>query len=94
MLTLRGMQRVCILGGGTAGWFAALYLRQIFSPSVEIMVISAQEIPIVGVGEGGVLNFIGALEKLKIPLLEFIKETEAVHKLGFYIKGRVVIFII
>jgi tryptophan halogenase len=48
----------------------------------------------VGVGEGGVLNFIGALEKLKIPLLEFIKETEAVHKLGFYIKGRVVIFII
>lgn len=87
MLTLRGMQRVCILGGGTAGWFAALYLRQIFSPSVEIMVISAQEIPIVGVGEGGVLNFIGALEKLKIPLLEFIKETEAVHKLGFVYEG-------
>jgi tryptophan halogenase len=50
MLNLR--QRVCILGGGTAGWFAALYLCQIFNSSVEIMVISAQEIPIVGVGEG------------------------------------------
>jgi hypothetical protein len=41
-----------------------------------------------------VLNFIGALEKLKIPSLEFIKETEAVHKLGFYMKGGIVIFII
>jgi tryptophan halogenase len=56
MLNLRGMDRVVVVGGGTAGWFAALQLRQVFSPSVEIMVISAPEIPIVGVGEGGVLN--------------------------------------
>lgn len=81
------MQRVCILGGGTAGWFAALYLRQIFSPSVEIMVVSAPEIPIVGVGEGGILNFIAALQKLDIPLLEFIQQTQAVHKLGFVYEG-------
>ena len=52
MLNLHEMKRVCIVGGGTAGWFAALYLRQISSPNVEIMVISAPEIPIVGVGEG------------------------------------------
>lgn len=87
MLNLRGMQRVCVLGGGTAGWFAALHLRQLFSPTVEIMVISAPEIPVVGVGEGGVLNFISTLEKLNIPLLEFMQQTEAVHKLGFVYEG-------
>lgn len=81
------MQRVCILGGGTAGWFAALHLRQLFSPNVEIMVISTPEIPIIGVGEGGVLNFLSNLEKLNIPLFEFMQQTEAVHKLGFVYEG-------
>ncbi len=40
MLNLRGMERICIIGGGTAGWFSALHLREIFSPSVEIILIS------------------------------------------------------
>ena len=87
MLNLHEMKRVCIVGGGTAGWFAALYLRQISSPNVEIMVISAPEIPIVGVGEGGVLNFIDALIRLDIPLVEFLHATGAVHKLGFVYEG-------
>ncbi len=87
MLNLRGQQRVCIVGGGTAGWFAALHLRQLFSPSVEILLISAPEVPIVGVGEGGILNLMEALHRLKIPFGEFMQETEAVHKLGFVYEG-------
>ncbi len=87
MLNLRGIERICILGGGTAGWFAALHLRQIFSQNVEVMVVSSPEIPIVGVGEGGVLNFINALNKLNIPLLDFMQQTGAVHKLGFVYEG-------
>lgn len=87
MLNLRGQQRVCVVGGGTAGWFAALHLRQLFSPSVEIILISAPEVPIVGVGEGGILNLMEALLRLKIPFGEFMQETEAVHKLGFVYEG-------
>jgi tryptophan halogenase len=50
MLNLR--QRVCILGGGRQdGSQYYIYVRFLIH-SVEIMVISAQEIPIVGVGEG------------------------------------------
>ena len=33
MINLRGIKRVAIIGGGTAGWFAALTLRRIFSPN-------------------------------------------------------------
>lgn len=87
MLDLRGMTRVAILGGGTAGWLAALYLRKALQPHVEVLLISAPEIPIVGVGEGGILNFITALKQLDIPLFEFMSETNAVHKLGFVYEG-------
>lgn len=87
MINLRGIERICIVGGGTAGWFMALHLRKIFSSSVEIRVIATSEIPIVGVGEGGILNLIEALERLDIPLLDFMRQTGAVHKLGFAYEG-------
>ncbi len=83
MLNLRGLNRVAVVGGGTAGWFAALQLRQVFGPSVEVMVISAPEIPIVGVGEGGVLNLLTVLRDLEIDLKDFIDKTGATLKLGF-----------
>lgn len=87
MLNLRGMKRVCIIGGGTAGWFAALRMRKLFSPTVEIMVIASPEIPIVGVGEGGTLTLMQTLDELNIPFGEFLQETGAVHKLGFVYEG-------
>lgn len=87
MLNLREAKRICIIGGGTAGWFSALFLRQIFNKNTEILLLSAPEIPIVGVGEGGVLNLMESLEQLDIPFIEFMKNTEAVHKLGFVYEG-------
>lgn len=87
MLNLRNSKRICILGGGTAGWFSALFLRKMFNPTTEIMLISTPEIPIVGVGEGGVLNLMEALQQLEISLLDFMQNTGAVHKLGFVYEG-------
>ena len=39
-----------VVGGGTAGWFAALAIKRAF-PSLEVTVIASREIPIIGVGE-------------------------------------------
>lgn len=89
MLNLRNPspRRIVVLGGGTAGWFAAITLRRIFSSEVEIQVIESSAIGIVGVGEGGLLNFIGALKHNNIDIGEFIRETGAAWKWGFSYEG-------
>ena len=44
------MKNLVIAGGGTAGWFAALYMKKIF-PQSNVTVIQNKEIGIIGVGE-------------------------------------------
>jgi len=49
--TDRGLiQNVVILGGGTAGWMTAAYLKKAF-PAVKITLMEAPNIPRIGVGE-------------------------------------------
>ncbi|SDZ68536.1 tryptophan halogenase [Variovorax sp. YR266] len=87
MLNLRNATRAVVIGGGTAGWFAALTLRRVFAPQVEIRVIESPEIGIVGVGEGGLLNLIDALRRNGIDVNEFVRETGTAFKLGFSYEG-------
>src|SRR4051794_16491191 len=45
-----GMRRIAIVGGGTAGWMAAMMLLQRLGPrGVEISVLESPAVPIVGV---------------------------------------------
>ncbi len=87
MLSLKGIKRIVVLGGGTAGWYTALSLRKIFSDNVEIRVVESTELGIVGVGEGGLLNFQSALRSIDIDLNEFVRETNATFKWGFCYEG-------
>ncbi|MEU6095014.1 tryptophan halogenase family protein [Streptomyces sp. NPDC047079] len=44
-------QSVVILGGGTAGWMTASYLRAAFADSVDVTVVESRRIGTIGVGE-------------------------------------------
>jgi len=46
---------VVILGGGTAGWMTASYLKKAF-PSLQITLVEAPSIPKIGVGEATIPN--------------------------------------
>lgn len=82
--------KITIVGGGTAGWLAALFVKKM-QPHHDVTVIESSAIGIIGAGEGStglltdvientIFNF-GCNEE------EFIRETGATIKLGIKHKG-------
>jgi len=70
-----------VVGGGTAGWISALYLRY-KSPTSEIVLVESDSIGVLGAGEGTTPPFIDFLDKVKIPLSRLVKETSSTIKNG------------
>ncbi|HXM58152.1 MAG TPA: tryptophan halogenase family protein [Candidatus Dormibacteraeota bacterium] len=77
------IERVVILGGGTAGWMAASYLGKALQGSVRVTVVEAPAIPRIGVGEATVPNlhktffaYLGLSED------EWMRECNASFKMG------------
>lgn len=87
MLNLSTAQRVVVVGGGTAGWLAALEMRRTFPGSVEVILVESEAIGIIGAGEGTVPNFLTALDRYGIDPSKFITETQATFKLGVEFTG-------
>lgn len=74
--------KICILGGGTAGWLSALYILR-RQPVHEITVIDSSRIGIIGTGEGSTGVFADTLTHvLKISSNDFLLNTGATQKLG------------
>jgi glycine/D-amino acid oxidase-like deaminating enzyme len=71
-----------IVGGGTAGWLAALMLRQALPPEHKITVVESSKIPTIGVGEGTTAVFRQMLKGFGFDEFEFLRETEATIKFG------------
>ena len=42
---------VVVVGGGTAGWMTASYLRAAFGDRVAVTVVESKNVPTIGVGE-------------------------------------------
>lgn len=77
-------RHVAIVGGGTAGWLAALMLRKAAPDqgALRVSVIESPNIPTVGVGEGSTSIFRQVLMDLGIDEAEFIAQTGATLKFG------------
>lgn len=77
------VRRVCIVGGGTAGWMTALILRRgIADPTVEITLVESPTVGIIGVGEGSTPALRGFFEDLGIPESEWMPQCNATYKCG------------
>jgi tryptophan 7-halogenase len=72
---------VVIVGGGTAGLIAALYVKRYF-PQFNVKIVKSSELGIVGVGEGSTEHWFNFLTDLNIDAKELINETNATIKSG------------
>lgn len=75
------MNKIVILGGGTAGLLAAIMLKR-QSPFVDVNVIESSKIGIIGVGEGSTEHWKTFMEFAGITLDELVRETGATYKNG------------
>src|SRR4051794_4802928 len=76
------VNRVIVLGGGSAGFLAAITLKTRI-PDIRVVVIRSKEIGIIGVGEGttvSVPNFLHGY--LGIDPVDFTRRVRATYKLG------------
>ncbi|MFI4860909.1 MAG: FAD-dependent oxidoreductase [Phycisphaerales bacterium JB063] len=79
---VRPVQKVLVLGGGSAGLLAALTLKRRV-PDLEVTVLRSPGIGIIGVGEGTAIGFVThLLDYLKIDPNDFYREAEPTWKLG------------
>jgi len=78
--------KVVIVGGGTAGWLAALFFSRIVPNVHDITVVDSSKLGIIGAGEGstGLLNGIIANQVADFGCdeQEFFRETNSTLKLG------------
>jgi len=79
----RPLKKVCIVGGGTAGWIAAALMAEHLKGRLfEIELVESDDIGTIGVGESTVPPFLQLLARLGINEREFVQETQASFKLG------------
>lgn len=70
-----------VVGGGTAGWLTALYVKK-HVPYSDVTVIASSEIGILGAGEGTNWDFLEFLKDIDIPVKEIIKHARGTFKNG------------
>ena len=75
--------KICIIGGGTAGWLAALWIATQQPNAHEITVVESSKIGIIGAGEGTTGIFADVIHKaFKFDYHEFMDGAKATQKLG------------
>ena len=78
-------RRICVVGGGTAGWLAAMMLGDSArrgGHACEVTVIESSKIGTIGVGEGTTAVFRQMLQHFGLDEAEFLAATGATIKFG------------
>lgn len=73
--------KIVILGGGTAGWLTALFLKKNFK-NLDITLVENPKQPPIIAGESGNVQFTTVMRNIGIDLDDFVRKVNATPKLG------------
>ncbi len=76
------VNKVVILGGGTAGWMSAAMIQKLLGKQVDVELVESEDIGTIGVGEATIPPIRLFNSVLGIDHNEFLRETNATIKLG------------
>jgi tryptophan 7-halogenase len=76
------IRSVLVVGGGSAGWMAAAWLRNAFRQGLAIELVESEEIGTVGVGEATIPAIKRFNQALGFNEPDFVRATQATFKLG------------
>ena len=79
--------KICIVGGGTAGWMTAAYLKSTYGDLIDIEIVYDHSQPNIGVGESTTPTILMFLEKIGISYKDLISNIGSTLKLGIRFKN-------
>ncbi|MGP3955767.1 tryptophan halogenase family protein [Nonomuraea sp. 3N208] len=78
---------VVIVGGGTAGWMTATYLKAAFGDRVGVTLVESARVPSIGVGEATFSTVRHFFDYLGLDETEWMPRCSASYKLGIRFEG-------
>jgi tryptophan halogenase len=76
------LERVVIVGGGTAGWMSASYLKAAFGDRISVTVVESPRVNTIGVGEATFSTVQQFFSYLGLRETEWMPKCNATYKLG------------
>ena len=84
----RRLERIVIVGGGSAGWMAAIYLnRYMRRMNGKVVLVESPTLGTIGVGEATIPSLVNFVRQLNLDEKEFMRRCSATFKLAIKFDG-------